>query len=161
MISVRLASTDDARILTKILNPIIQRGGTTAHEDDLTVEAMTIRLNSLKHPSFCHVAEVDDELVGYQFCQRTERLPDEIGDVASFVALREVGRGVGSALAEATIALARENGFTELNATIRADNESGMTYYDSIGFLDHSLDPDRPLKDGSPVDRISKRYSLT
>ncbi|MGB0504901.1 MAG: GNAT family N-acetyltransferase [Pikeienuella sp.] len=160
MISTRLAVPEDAPALVGVLNPIIKRGGTTAYEDEISVEAMAAMLTGLIQPSFCHVAEDAGRILGYQTCKLVDYLPPNIGDMASFVAVEAVGRGIGRALATATFAQAKVNGFTELNATIRADNKSGLTYYNSIGFVDHSVNPAKPLKYGPPVDRISKRLSL-
>ena len=68
--------------------------------------------------------------------------------------------GVGSALLDATTARAREIGLTAINATIRGDNTGGLTFYSRMGFIDHEIVPAVPLKDGTPVDRIRKRFAL-
>ena len=47
-----------------------------------------------------------------------------------------------------------------LNDIIRADNPSGPGYYTTMGFEDHQVARAMPLQDGTPVDRISKRYQL-
>ena len=56
--------------------------------------------------------------------------------------------------------IARSIGLKALNATIRADNVSGLTYYGKMGFVDYKVDKAVALKDGQLVDRISKRYVL-
>ena len=43
---------------------------------------------------------------------------------------------------------------------IRADNIGGNTFYDRVGFVYHRVEHAAPLKDGTPVDRISKLYLL-
>ena len=68
--------------------------------------------------------------------------------------------GVGSALFRATRERALALGLTAINATIRADNAGGLAFYSRQGFRDHSVAKAVPLSDGTPVDRISKRYSL-
>ncbi|WP_420810234.1 GNAT family N-acetyltransferase [Ensifer aridi] len=68
--------------------------------------------------------------------------------------------GAGTALFAATKAYARDAGFLAINATIRADNIGGLAYYSKMGFVDYKVDKAVPLKDGRPVDRISKRYLL-
>ena len=67
---------------------------------------------------------------------------------------------IGSALFAATCAEARRLGLTGINATIRADNSGGLAFYSRQGFRDHSVRAAVPLKDGTPVDRVSKRFSL-
>ena len=51
-------------------------------------------------------------------------------------------------------------GLTSINACIRADNVGGLAFYSKQGFQDHSVDKDVPLKDGTRVDRVNKRFSL-
>ncbi|MBP1887174.1 ribosomal protein S18 acetylase RimI-like enzyme [Ensifer mexicanus] len=68
--------------------------------------------------------------------------------------------GAGTALFAAAKAHAREAGLEAINATIRADNAGGLAYYAKMGFIDYKVEKAVPLKDGQPVDRISKRYLL-
>jgi ribosomal protein S18 acetylase RimI-like enzyme len=68
---------------------------------------------------------------------------------------------VGSALFNVMRSAARKRGLTAINATIRADNSGGLAFYNRMGFLDYEVTRAVPLKDGTPVDRIRKRYSLS
>ncbi|MBB3523614.1 ribosomal protein S18 acetylase RimI-like enzyme [Rhizobium sp. BK456] len=67
---------------------------------------------------------------------------------------------VGSALFPATLAAAEAFGLEFINATIRADNISGLGYYAKMGFETYDRVAQVPLQDGMPVDRITKRYSV-
>ncbi|HEX7850799.1 MAG TPA: GNAT family N-acetyltransferase, partial [Sphingomonas sp.] len=69
-------------------------------------------------------------------------------------------RGIGSALFAATRAAAIAAGLKAINATIRADNTGGLTFYAKMGFADYAVARAVPLADGTPVDRISRRYDL-
>jgi hypothetical protein len=55
----------------------------------------------------------------------------------------------------------QQAGFLEINAQIRADNLPGMAYYAAMGFAPFDMVKAVPLKDGTPVDRMIKRYDLT
>ncbi len=68
--------------------------------------------------------------------------------------------GVGRALFPATRAAAEELGLEFINATIRADNVSGLAYYSKMGFEPYDRLVQVPLLDGTPVDRIKKRFKL-
>jgi hypothetical protein len=59
----------------------------------------------------------------------------------------------------ATSVEANRNKLQAIN-TIRADNIGGNAFYDRIGFVYHRVQRAVPLKDGTPVDRINKRYFL-
>ena len=69
-------------------------------------------------------------------------------------------RGVGTALFAETRARARALGLRAIDATIRADNAGGLAFYDRLGFVDHGVVPGVPLKDGTPIDRRTKRHTL-
>ena len=66
-----------------------------------------------------------------------------------------------SQLAEAATAQAAARlGYVWINATIRADNHGGLTYYQSRGFRDWHYDEGVSLASGQVVDKISKRYDV-
>ncbi|MDB5552313.1 MAG: GCN5-related N-acetyltransferase, partial [Rhizobium sp.] len=69
-------------------------------------------------------------------------------------------KGVGTALFPVTRAAAEKLGLAFINATIRADNVSGLAYYTAMGFEDYDRQVGVPLLDGTPVDRIKKRFLL-
>lgn len=150
----------DAAKLAELLNAIIMRGGTTAFETLFT--AAELARSYLTGPAVhcCFVAESGGRLLGFQTLRTQPFLPADVGDIATFTRVGNTQAGVGTALFAATTARARELGLTEINATIRADNAGGLTFYSRMGFVDHELVPAVPLKDGTPVDRIRKRYRL-
>ena len=161
-IDVREARREDAATLTELLNAIIARGGTTALEDPYTPDrfAWAYIDGPDVHCCFVAVDPVTGRVEGYQSLGRNPDLPDDIGDVGTFARLGGAQRGVGSALFAATRDRAAGLGLAAINATIRADNAGGLAFYSKQGFLDHSVTPAVPLKDGSLVDRMNKRFVL-
>ena len=145
-----------------MLNAIITAGGTTALETPYTPERLAYRY--LVGPSvlccFVAVDRATGRLEGFQTLGREDGLPDDVGDIGTFARIDGKQRGVGSALFAATCERARELGLSAINATIRADNRGGLTFYGKQGFRDHSVTPAVPLKDGRPVDRVNKRFGL-
>ena len=161
MITIRKAGTMDARELTELLNAIIRKGGTTAHTGNVSRGMILEWMQRAPERSAWHVAEDDTgRILGFQFLEPHHKLPVEACDIATFVRLGETGLGIGSKLFERYRQAALELGYTWINATIRADNESGLTYYQSRGFEDYAFHPDVALANGQVVDRISKRYDL-
>lgn len=160
MIIVVPVRAADAAELAGLLNEIIARGGTTAFETPFTPERL--RDTYLIGPSVhcCFVAEADGKLRGFQTLGTQGFLPAEIGDIATFTRVGGTQSGVGTALFAATRARARELGLAAINATIRADNAGGLAFYSRLGFVDHEVVPAVPLQDGTPVDRIRKRFLL-
>lgn len=161
-IEVRDAEAGDAAEMAALLNAIIAQGGTTAHEVAFTPERFAQAY--LEHPdALCCFVAVDREtgrIEGFQTLGREAGLPADIGDIGTFARIDGKQRGVGSALFAAMRERARQLGLAAINATIRADNTGGLAFYGKQGFADHSVTPGVPLKDGRPVDRVSKRFRL-
>ena len=82
------------------------------------------------------------------------------GSIASFVEADAQGLGLGQTLFEHTKSQATSVGLDFIDATIRADNISGLRYYAKLEFVDYSRLPNNPLADSRKVDRIQKRFDL-
>lgn len=160
MLTIRPVTSADAAELAELLNAIIARGGTTAFETPFTPEKLDQSYLTGPTVHCCFVAEADGQLLGFQTLGRQNFLPQEIGDIATFTRVGGTQSGVGTALFAATTARARELGLTAINATIRGDNVGGLAFYSRMGFIDHEVVPAVPLKDGTPVDRVRKRFTL-
>ena len=101
-----------------------------------------------------------EKVVGFQWIEPNPKLPAEAVDIATFVQIGQTGLGIGSKLFDETAKAARSLGYVWINATIRADNEGGLTYYQSRGFRDWAFDEGVQLDSGQVVDRVSKRYDI-
>ena len=88
-------------------------------------------------------------------------IPDDVGDIGTLSRVDQIQKGTGSRLFAATRQDAMEKGLVAINATIRSDDTGGLAFYDRLGFVDHAIHHAVPLRDGTPIDRISKRYPPT
>ena len=150
----------DAAELAALLNEIIARGGTTAFETPFTAQTLCDAYLIGPTVHCCFVAESGGRLLGFQTLGTQNFLPATIGDIATFTRVGGTQSGVGSALFAATCARARQLRLAAINATIRSDNTGGLAFYSRIGFIDHEIVPAVPLNNGTPVDRIRKRFAL-
>jgi RimJ/RimL family protein N-acetyltransferase len=159
---VRTAMDADAPALAELLNAIIARGGTTALEAPFSPEQLAKTYLTGPKVISCFVAidPVSGSALGFQTLVREDHLPEGWGDIGTFAKVDGTQRGVGTALFAATRARALELGLIVLNAEIRADNVGGLAFYARMGFEDHDVKLGAPLADGTPVDRIYKRYPL-
>jgi L-amino acid N-acyltransferase YncA len=157
---IRKAVSSDAEELSILLNEIILTGGTTAIETPLSQEEFADWFIAGEFPLACHVAERDGTLLGFQSLSVFGDPPPGSADIATFARMNPKTKGVGSALFPATRAAAEKLGLNLINATIRADNVSGLAYYTAMGFEDYDRQVGVPLLDGTPVDRIKKRFLL-
>lgn len=145
-----------------LLNTIIRIGGTTAAETELSEAVFAQHYLTADNKICCHVALDDAGCVsGFQWLGSEPHLDASCADIATFARMDSPVRGTGAALFLATSAFARAREFEQINAKIRADNVPGLGYYSKMGFVDFSVAQAVPLQDGTPVDRISKRYDLT
>lgn len=161
MIRVRRAIGLDCASMAQLLNAIIERGGTTAMTRPVSARDLADWMACDSDRSAWHVAATEGEqILGFQWIAPNPKLPDDAADIATFVQIGQTGLGIGSALFDATAEAARDLGYKWINATIRADNDGGLIYYQSRGFRDWKLVKDVPLASGQIVDRISKRYDI-
>jgi L-amino acid N-acyltransferase YncA len=162
-LQVRPVRREDAAELAELLNAIIARGGTTALQEPFTPEALDRTYLTGPEVLGCFVAvdPATGRLEGFQTLGRYAGLPEDVGDIGTFARVDGTQRGVGTALFAATVEHALRLGLSAINATIRADNAGGLAFYGRLGFRDHAVTPAVPLKDGTPVDRIHKRFGLT
>lgn len=161
MIQVRPAMNLDSGSMAKLLNAIIEKGGTTALTRPVTAGDLTEWMSSAPGRSAWHVAvDEAEEVVGFQWIAPHSLLPPQSVDIATFVQIGQSGLGIGSALFAATAKAAKALGYVWINATIRADNEGGLTYYQSRGFRDWHFDEAVMLDSGQVVNKISKRYDV-
>lgn len=161
MITVRRAGSLDVRPMAELLNAIIRLGGTTAFTQEITGDTIQEWFSQAPDRSIWHIAEdAQGVLLGFQSIEPHGKLPAEACDIATFVAVGQTGLGIGSRLFEQSKRAATSLGYCWINATIRADNEGGLAYYQSRGFEDYARHPDVALANGQIVDRISKRFDL-
>ncbi len=162
MIEVRRCHETDLEPARAILNRIIEIGGTTAYEEPVSTDYLAAKLlDGAPNLISTHVAlDPQGQVAAFQYLVRSDGLPEGVADIASFARPEPRLKGAGRALFTATVAAARAAGCHEINAQIRADNLPGLGYYTAMGFVDHDVIRGVPLRDGTPVDRIVKRYRL-
>ena len=158
---VRPARGDDAAELCELLNEIITIGGSTAFEAPLTTEQFSSKFLTGDDIVSCFVAVGShDTLLGFQWLQHRKAPPKDWGEIATFAKANTAVRGIGTALYSMTRQDALAANLVAINATIRADNVSGLGFYSKMGFEDYNVIKGIPLNDGTLLDRIQKKYTL-
>lgn len=161
MINVRCAIPLDAPSMARLLNEIIKEGGTTAMTRQVAGKDIADWMNENDGQSAWHVAlNESEEVVGFQWIAPAGYLPVEAVEIATFVQIGQTGLGIGSKLFDATRAAAKTIGYKWINANIRADNEGGLIYYQSRGFIDYGRMDGYRLENGQSVDKILKRFDI-
>ena len=163
-VTTRPAQRADAPQMTELLNEIIAIGGTTAHQNRFDIDRTLHHFIQPDHHISTFVAALDGALVGFQMLVWPDPalgpMPDHWGFIGSFVKVGMTGHGIGRTLFNDTCAAARAAGCWHIDATIRADNASGLGFYKAMGFVEYDIIRAAPLRDGRLVDRIRKRFDL-
>ncbi|UWQ95632.1 GNAT family N-acetyltransferase [Rhodobacteraceae bacterium M385] len=157
---VRPAHDLDAGEIAALLREVIAIGGTTAITGDISREDI---LGWMSRPNGAWlVAETEEgEILGFQYiAPGGDYLPPEAAEIATFAKPGRQGLGIGSKLFNAMRDTAKDLGYTWINANIRADNASGLAYYQSRGFEDYGKIEGYQMGDGTIVTKILKRHDL-
>jgi ribosomal protein S18 acetylase RimI-like enzyme len=154
-VHVRAALPQDASAMARILNEIIDIGGTTAHREKFDDQRIIDYFISPKLGISCFVALESEQVLGFQSLDWSDpdwpgdRLPLDWGVIATFVDPHAHKRGAGRALFANTVEAAKNAGVSFIDATIRKENTGGQAYYGGIGFTDYS----------ESAETISKRFA--
>lgn len=161
MINVRPAIPLDASSMARLLNEIIDQGGTTAMTRQVTGKDIADWMGENDGQSAWHVAlNVGEDVVGFQWIAPADYLPIVAAEIATFVQIGQTGLGIGSKLFDATCKAAKAMGYKWINANIRTDNEGGLIYYQSRGFVDYGRIEGYKLESGQLVDKVLKRFDV-
>ncbi|RPE64742.1 L-amino acid N-acyltransferase YncA [Pacificibacter maritimus] len=149
---IRKAGRLDARSLSTFLNDTI---GLSNISPDEIIERMR-----LDGSAWLLAEDAGGRILGVQWIENNPEFLGDVADISSFIAQDEKGLSIGSQLFKATCDTARNLGYQALDAIIRADNERGITYYQSRGFEQIKRLENVPLEGGTYADKIWKRYAL-
>ena len=122
--------------MAEVLGPIIDAGGLTAMEGPVSGESFAELFRAPDPRLVLHVAEGEGRILGFQWVEPRPALPEDVGDVATFVALDAARRGLGARLFQATLPAARAAGWRRLNAAVRRSNPRALAYYRAMGFCE-------------------------
>ena len=147
--------------MARLLNAIIDQGGTTAMTKRITRHDIAEWMNENDGKAAWHVAlNAEEDVIGFQWIAPADYLPDDAAEIATFVQIGQTGFGIGSKLFDVTRKAAKEIGYKWINANIRADNQGGLIYYQSRGFVDYGRIDGYKLNNGQHVDKVLKRFDI-
>jgi len=135
--SIRRATVDDAPAIVAIWEAIAAEKRYSAVTRPFTVEEERTYIASLSPREAIFLAEVDGRVVGFQTLARWASYTpsfDHVGEIGTFVLPGHRGRGIGKALAQATLSFAREQGYEKLVIYVRRSNARALAFYRGLGF---------------------------
>ena len=123
-----------------------------AHCVWLTEEEAYLRAQEGSADNVQYLARVDGEIIGTASLNRKPNRMRHRGEFGISLKKAWWGCGAASALAEAILAFARENGFEQLNLEVRGDNARAIRLYEKLGFRKLCTFPAFFKIGGKPVD---------
>lgn len=157
--SVRTVREEDAESIIELLNPIIQAGGYTIMDEQLSVDDQLDFIRGFPKQGVFNVAVCNEsqEIVGIQDVAPISTGSNafkHVGEISTFVSLNLRRQGIGRRLSQATFREARAQGFLKICATVRADNLQAVSFYLSQGFRIIGTAQKHALVRGRYVDEI-------
>ena len=101
---------------------------------DLEAEKDYLRSQRESADNVQYLAKVDGEIIGTASLNRKPKRMHHRGEFGISLKKAWWGCGAASALAEAILAFARDNGFEQLNLEVRSDNIRAIRLYEKYGF---------------------------
>jgi len=129
--TVRPASVADARAMAELFAAVAEERTGIATEPPVDVEERTAQFAASIAESI--VAVSDGQVIGHI---HTGVRRYGVGEVGMLVDREWRGRGVGSALLQAAIAWARDQGLHKLSLEVFAHNAAGIALYRKCGFVE-------------------------
>lgn len=136
---IEQAREEDAAALLEYLKVV---GGETENlsfgeeglSTDLAAEQVYLRAQCQSADNVQYLAKVNGEIIGTASLNRKPRRMRHRGEFGISLKKAWWGCGAGSALTEAVLSFARENGFEQLNLEVRSDNARAIRLYEKYGF---------------------------
>ena len=100
----------------------------------LEAEQAYLRIQYESADNAQYLAKINGEIIGTASLNRKPRRMSHRGEFGISLKKAWWGCGAASALAEAILSFARENGFEQLNLEVRSDNIRAIKLYEKLGF---------------------------
>ena len=118
----------------------------------LAAEQDHLRVQQESTDNVQYLAKVDGEIIGTASLNRRSNRMSHRGVFGISLKKAWCGCGAASALMEAILAFARENGFEQLNLEVRSDNARAIRLYEKYGFRKLCTFPNFFKINGEPID---------
>ncbi len=139
-IFVRRATIEDAPGIVAIWQAIAAERIFSAVDRAFSIGQERAYIQGLTKREAIFVAEtrgLERQIIGFQTLDRWATYTssmDHVGQLGTFLLPGWRGKGLGHQLAEETFTFARSKGYEKLIILVRASNERGQRFYQSLGF---------------------------
>jgi phosphinothricin acetyltransferase len=136
MMTIRLATGDDAAAILDIYAPYIQNTSFTFETEVPSLHAFKERINNYLQRWPWLVCEIDGKIAGYAYAGNYRERVAYQWCTESSIYLHDdfQKKGVARALYTALIGILKEQGFRNVYAVINLPNEKSVAFHESMGF---------------------------
>ena len=155
--TIRRATPDDADAISAIWGIICAERVYTAISQPFTPQQERDYIASLSDRESIFLAEVNDQVVGFQSLDMWVKYTDSfdhVGVLGTFVLPNWRRKGIAYQLAEHTLGFARANGYEKLVIYVRAGNTGAQSFYHSLGFVAKGVLEKQVKIDGQYEDEV-------
>jgi RimJ/RimL family protein N-acetyltransferase len=153
---------DDAAGIAGVLQRVAAERVYSAIDRPWSVEQQGSYLASLTSREAFHVATADaGDIIGYQSLDLYSRALTSmahVGQLGTFIVPAWRGRGVGTALFQATNRFARSVAYRKFLIQIRASNAPAQRFYNKLGFVECGRLTAQVTIDGREDDEVLMEY---
>lgn len=135
---VRQAKLEDAENISNIWQIICAERIYTSVSKTFTAQQEREYLSSLSKREAIFIAEVDNQVVGFQTLDLWSKIIDSFnhaGSIGTVLRPEWRGKGIGYVLANHTFDFARINDYKKIVIYVRKGNERTIKFYLNLGFL--------------------------
>ncbi|MGD8967129.1 MAG: GNAT family N-acetyltransferase [Anaerolineae bacterium] len=156
-IDIRRATPENAEALSAIWKVVCGERAYTAVNRPFTPQQERDYIVSLSDREGIFVAEVDDQIAGFQsldlWAKYTDAF-DHVGVMGTIILPQWRRRGIGRRLAQHTLAYARAHDYEKVVIYVRAGNTGAQAFYRSLGFIRRGVLERQVKIDGQYEDEI-------
>jgi len=159
MFSIRKVKEKDAASIVELLNSIVETGIYTIMDSLFSTNDQIEFIQKFPDRGIYNVAVCNntDRVLGVQDIQPLsleEKALKHVGNISTFVSLDSHRKGVGRLLSHATFREVGNKGFTKISATVRADNQQAISFYQDLGFRNIGTAQKHALVRGKFIDEV-------
>lgn len=162
-IKIRKATKKDAEGISNIWKILCDERVYTAVSKPFSTKQERVYITSLSDREGIFLAEVNNEIIGFQSLDLWFRAIDSfnhVGSIGTFVHPQWRKKGIGNRLFNYTLNFARSKNYEKFVIYVRNRNDDAKKFYQSLGFVPKGILTNQVKIDGKYEDEVFMEFFL-